>query len=810
MAKQHYCFLKRFNNYFNRKIIRHESIQDYQQASLDSFIPSLPDGSAMPFDFNPNDNITTEIIVNDVPFDPDYFLLLDDSGGIVSRWFILEQKRNRQGQWLYDLRRDVIADFKEQIANSPAFIEKGMLEDEDSFIFNSEGMNFNQVKKGEFLLKDLSNCAWIVGYIAKNAAASDINITVPTNTEDYINLSVIAADLGISEADLGALLNFDGQNTNVAKFTSKVEFRYGSQFLAPPFNNKLYRNRIYMDGDLNYLSGEFNVALSWAHILVEGYGSSVGDFYSAIGPTIEAEKTNILPNMSTITGRTYLSTSQLTKLRNYIDQVVYYNGNYYRLTLNITGESADAVVGPSVYTSWPSIQTAIENTASSISGLTLKPDGEISIRTTSQNVYIQMAKTDIAGYKSKVSSSRRTVLNENFDMFVIPYGPLTIRGLGADYQNEVDAAIATASKIATELDVALYDLQLLPYYPDGLTFNARGILNMTGKTVDVDYNFIDDSDDNSHKSIIIWCKRNSFQRTLYWTLRSSIAQQYDYGKKLCSECEKYRIVSPNYQGTFEFNLAKNDMQINYFLVECTYKPYTPYIKVAPEFRDLYGRNYGDCRGLVCGGDFSLPRFNSAWENYQLNNKNYQNIFNREIQNLDFEQAQELRYKQLVGLAGIAGAGGSGAAMGAKLGGPYGAIAGAVIGTGVSAAGFALDLDMIGKRHKEARDFAIDKYNYNLGNIKALPYTLTKVSAFDINSKIWPFMEYYCCTEEEILALVEKITYESMTVMRIEQIGNYFKDQPHYLKCQLIRNNEIADDNHLFETIYTELEKGVYI
>ena len=149
-------------------------------------------------------------------------------------------------------------------------------------------------------------------------------------------------------------------------------------------------------------------------------------------------------------------------------------------------------------------------------------------------------------------------------------------------------------------------------------------------------------------------------------------------------------------------------------------------------------------------------------------------------------------------------------MGAKLGGPYGAIAGAAIGTGVSTAGFALDLDMIGKRHKEARDFAIDKFNYNLGNIKALPYTLTKVSAFDIDSKIWPFVEYYCCTQEEVLALFDKITYESMTIMRIGTLSDYFQDNMEYLKCQLIRNTEIKDDNHLMETIYTELEKGVYI
>ena len=91
--------------------------------------------------------------------------------------------------------------------------------------------------------------------------------------------------------------------------------------------------------------------------------------------------------------------------------------------------------------------------------------------------------------------------------------------------------------------------------------------------------------------------------------------------KIDSNCDIYRIVSPNYQGTFEFNVAKNGGKVNYFMAQCTYKPYTPMIKVAPDFSLLYGANYSDNRGLICGGDFSLPRATSAWETYQLNNKN---------------------------------------------------------------------------------------------------------------------------------------------------------------------------------------------
>ena len=124
MAKQHYCFLQGFNNYFNRKIIRKETLAEYINAASNHYVPLTDTLEMMSFDFNPNDNITTEIIANGVPFEPDYFLLLDDDEEIVSRWFVLEQKRNRQGQWLYELRRDVIADFKNELAASPAFIER--------------------------------------------------------------------------------------------------------------------------------------------------------------------------------------------------------------------------------------------------------------------------------------------------------------------------------------------------------------------------------------------------------------------------------------------------------------------------------------------------------------------------------------------------------------------------------------------------------------------------------------------------------------------------------------------------------------
>jgi hypothetical protein len=134
--------------------------------------------------------------------------------------------------------------------------------------------------------------------------------------------------------------------------------------------------------------------------------------------------------------------------------------------------------------------------------------------------------------------------------------------------------------------------------------------------------------------------------------------------KLNNECNLYRLVSPNYNGQFEFSVAKNG-GVNYFNVDVTLRPYNPYIHVNPNFKNMYGQDFDDSRGLICNGDFSLPMVTDAFTEYELNNKNYQQIFNREIEHMDFTQAQE-RVQAGWNIAGGAVMGaGAGALAGSK-------------------------------------------------------------------------------------------------------------------------------------------------
>ena len=118
---------------------------------------------------------------------------------------------------------------------------------------------------------------------------------------------------------------------------------------------------------------------------------------------------------------------------------------------------------------------------------------------------------------------------------------------------------------------------------------------------------------------------------------------------------------------------------------------------------------------------------------------------------------------------------------------------------------------LGAIQKDQRDLAIDKFNMALGNIKALPMSITKADALTFNNKLVPFLEFYDCTETEKIAYINKLLYEGMTIGVIDKIENYTDiGYNRFVKAQLIRNTDISDDTHVINEISLELEKGVYL
>ena len=103
------------------------------------------------------------------------------------------------------------------------------------------------------------------------------------------------------------------------------------------------------------------------------------------------------------------------------------------------------------------------------------------------------------------------------------------------------------------------------------------------------------------------------------------------------------------------------------------------------------------------------------------------------------------------------------------------------------------------------------FGYELGNIKAIPYAISKISAFTQNNKIFPFLEIYEATDTEFEAFKNKLKYNGMTVMVIGKISDYINPNARtYVKGRFIRLEGLDAEYHEASELAEEFEKGVYI
>lgn len=391
-----------------------------------------------------------------------------------------------------------------------------------------------------------------------------------------------------------------------------------------------------------------------------------------------------------------------------------------------------------------------------------------------------------------------------YDIFTIPYGDIVITTPEGDITTSKSTALTWAASIAINGETNVYDMQILPYCPiDKAVVNNKLDLSDEGWEDRLKYL----ADSSTTYGVLIFAESPDVNKRIHLDITN------EEPVKVQALCDKYRLVSPNYSGQFEFNAVKNG-GIGDFDVDMTMKPFAPYIHINPDFGNLYGRDYNDARGLVCGGDFSLPIVSDAWKQYQINNKTYNEAFDRQIQNMETVN-NITRTKEIWGaIAGTASGAISGATTGGIIGGGYGAALGGVVGGGMSLAAGIADVQLNDQLRNETLDYTKDQFGYNLQNIKALPYSLSKVGALNANNKIWPILEYYTCTEEEKQALKDKVKYNGMTVMRIGNIRDYVRDDPSYIKGKLIRyindnSQSLLDcDYHLATQIADEINKGV--
>ena len=692
-------FLK-FNNYINRIIKKFDTIEEY--------IPYVS-GTRENININLNDgiNASTEAInlkSTDSEITKSNYLIIEDTETLeLSRWFIMECKKTRGKQYIFSLRRDVIADNYDDVLNAKSFIYKGYVEYSDPACIIKENLSFNQIKKEELYLKeDDFPFSCLVAFVSKETS-------------------------------------FEGGNNLVNfKFDKSIDFYDVNDWFGKYFLNVLTNENI-----LEY-SVEYTLNSDNTRTKTQKVNSTIIETSSPIN-----DERNLLSASEGI--------------------LFYINNNIYKLNYNY----------------------------------------ENSTKTETYN-FVKLINDDLVYELQLNLSDNRTSLDDGFyDMIVIPYedGIYNLK-----YINKQDILNIMTSMANNSY---FYDVQLLPYRPiDSLNFTIESFDKYKIYRFNNDYAIynvatIRKKQNETYTETYLrlyWChsSKREFNIIYYYSGESEIEintkhkldnKEYKY----ISNCQTLRLCSPNENSIYEFNAAPNG-GINSYNVDLKYSPYLSYIHINPNYNFLNGSDFNDYRGLICRGNFSLGRASSAWEEYKIQNKNYQQTFDRGIETME----KEINWQLASGIINTMSSAVSGAGLGSMTGNIAGTVVGGITGA-VQGIYNTAEQQVLARERMSAEK---DIFNYNLGSIKARPNTISNNSVLDNNNKIFPYLEIYECSEKEKQIFKDIIDYQGMTLNRIGEIKNYLGNK-NFIQARLIKI-DINEDDHFLQELNFELMKGVYL
>lgn len=779
-----------YNNYFNRIVkIAGRLAEDYFRVArrYQAFAQSL--------NLKPNDSIYTTIILNSPEFDSDYLIEYGEDGIVSSRWFVMEMVRKRGGQYELTLRRDVIAENLKELSSADAIIERGPLPEASPFLLNPEGFDFNEIKRGETYLKDESGTAWIVGYIDRGFS-NDNDITASSETSSsYPTIESLGLKLN-DEADpaKGATLEAvtDAAALCNIAFTSLFWTTGGYAFKAS-----------LTGGGLSIFS---EIGLNPDYALYERYDPWTdpdGDQKdkAARAAYLAAVNAKAATTMSLILSAfSMVGSSKMDAVMALDGKIVYSSDKdkYYQLGITRQTYESNKLMSVAYGDSLPlfeMLKSFVLAVPEAVQDYEFLDPEKYSVSVDLTVLNIGLSEVAVGGQmKTNISNSRNHLTDAPYDMFAMPF-------------NRDNLALAQAMRIT--LGTSCYDIQILPYCPfrDYIDDFDGGVEGQDYSAIGV---FDDDLGDYVTVGYMLYPLSCSDSFVIYEPIAADayITASLPEGAartKVLNETQKFRLCSPNYNSAFDFSVMKNGGKVGQWKIDFTYRPISPYVHVAPMYGGIYGSYNNDARGLILSGDFSIDTISDPWINYQVQNKNYENIFNTQIKTMD--QLHDLERLQKA-LGTTAGSVTAGVAAGVKTGNAFVglATAGAAAGAGI------FDFAMNEERFQISRRQAIELFAYQIGNVKAMPNTLTKVSSYNVNNKYFPLVEVYGCTDEEIKAFSDFLRIRNFRVgivAKISEFMSYFTKKYEFLKGKLILNEELSGDTHVAEEIYKEIDQGVY-
>ena len=850
--------LKNFNNYYNRQLIKFDTLNEY--LTNENFLISFNDRN---FDFQ--DGLFTKHIINysagtlEVP---DYCIVEDKDTNEFSRWFVIECRQTRGYQYELSLKRDIIAEHYEVLKASPCLIKKGYVDNSSPLVFNKEPQEYNKIKKSEHLIKDQVGTGWVIGFIERDKNySSHIKASYyddrPVDFEYSALSSYLQSFMGISGATptrkLKILQDDDLHNIGLQlEVTTRWGISTGSNINAYEYVGQIftnlgnYRGKYYFnvpgfagDVDNNYCKFEENTYINVPPIttrLAINQGTSIttssstlrsstgtfAEYYSnkwhdnlaALGYS-NAWWWSITQNLSGSDYGTYET------LKSFDGKICQIDGNYYRCQLvknnstqyqNVSGDymlnSNFNILCNALPTDsqMQSMQTSASYYETPKYFTNYGPNqllkSDIALYWFTQDCYINLVQENIQVWTDLTSSSTRNhLVDAPYDMFAIPYAneEFTYSDGTSTYSANKNMAINIAIELCRSLgSTAAYDIQIVPFCPligkQGIQSSPMNIALCSKQPIRKGTTL---TTSDPIVGYYLWCDRSSYSFYINETRNDLTLDNSELTYKEITQMNEYILCSPAKDATYEFNPAMN-RGIHRWNVSFDYRPYSSYIKVQPEFDYLYGSSsfngQTDVRGLIFNGNYSITQLSNAWAEYMNSNKNYQQIFDTQVdtQINKFNKQQKAQW-DTVGYRNYS----------------------------INPLSF---LKVIGE--SKQMDFDREIFNmdisaqrqvfeYQLDNIKSQPDAISKLTSLNIDFRIFPYVEIYSTNDSELQFFRDNLRLNGMTIMVTGYIEQYLKPigEETFIQATIIRYNENIkkeNDYTLVSELNKELDMGIYI
>ena len=721
-----------------------------------------------------------------------------------TRWYVTSYVYLNGKQVVLNLQRDVIGEFG--IANCFGKIERGYT---DSILKNRKELDLNQILKKRIPLKPNSGVygnysvdnhneeMWGILYITK-PSEDQIVIPIPSFTPDVVDLDFI---------ENGTIRN-KNYSTDIW-FGLNIEFSTGNKYAGAiyiSYENNSWKLKDVEARYVNYAAGSLKFEINNSL-------SSNNQQKTALG--ILANIGNFIISDGNLFGFTFPEIPNLDYIPDYNGITIKKDDDYLQYkTTNITKEVYGNI--GNVEKQFELIKTACENQLVFWNGYG-QEIGKVSYGDEEFYGFDFSNKIDIncIQYNYTVLDqtergellfdfSKQNLIDEPYYILVCPLYNVKISGekeYNVDKQNAFNVFNEVIQILSGE-NAYLVDAQIYPYCPI--------LTSVTAEINDIPF-FVINSTSYSHICNV--------QLLPY----SDVKKEYIE--------KQYSIISPDQSGKFSFNFydyitrIENNNGINYVTIQIEIKtglkPFS-IVSSAIIYRDddsLIGIKYSsDLNGSQSsGGGFECSLASNAFETYQRQNSNYQQLFELDQQELQRQHQVEKVNETVSAVVNTVTA----ATMGAIAGGSAavtfagsnwgsaaaGAATGAVVAGGVVGGMMGYQAVENDKLRAYEEKLQKERFDLTIGTIKNLPNTISRISSFNeiILQDFYYVIEVYECSDYEKQIVDTFIEQYGYGIGVYDYLVNYHKEG-WFLRASIITSNYAVN---LHSIAKTELAGGIY-